>query len=303
MCTQVGPTRRRSRRSARALGIAAALVVAAAGCGSAGGSASSGDTQTVMTPTSRPLLAGMIAIGHSGLTGENSDPNSPAQPAFENSWATGSSAEVDSVYRRLVAAHPEAEGRVANAASGGAPVSSLAGQARTALHSVPTPELVIVQTIDDDIRCDGTDPSNVSSFGDALQQTLKAINAASPQSKILVVGQLGRPSPSFVAQLVADHPEVKHYLVGPGICDFYDQDGNLNKDSFTALTKIIDGYEAEQARVCAAVTNCRTDQGVRAAYTDKLENFTGDWNHLNVAGQAIEAKLIWPVVASFLDLS
>lgn len=30
--------------------------------------------------------------------------------------------------------------------------------------------------------------------------------------------------------------------------------------------KIIDSYEAEQARVCAAVTNCRTDHGVRAAY-------------------------------------
>ncbi len=68
------------------------------------------------------------------------------------------------------------------------------------------------------------------------------------------------------------------------------------------MTKIIDSYEAEQARVCAAVTNCRTDQGARAAYTDKLENFTHDWNHLNVAGQASEAKLIWPVVADFLEL-
>lgn len=37
--------------------------------------------------------------------------------------------------------------------------------------------------------------------------------------------------------------------------------------------------------------------------TDKLDNFTGDWNHLNVAGQAFEAKLIWPVVADFLHLN
>jgi hypothetical protein len=93
-------------------------------------------------------------------------------------------------------ARPETKGHVANAAVGGAPVSSLAGQAQAALRSVPTPELVIVQTMDDDIRCDGTDAGNVSTFGDTLKRALGSINAASPESKILLVGQLGRPSPS-----------------------------------------------------------------------------------------------------------
>lgn len=246
---------------------------------------------------------GVIAIGHSGLTGENSDPNQPGQPALDNSWATGSSPEVNSVYQRLVVARPETNGHVANAAVGGASVSSLAGQAQTALRSVPTPELVIVQTIDNDIRCDGTDAGNVSTFGDTLKGALESINAASPESKILLVGQLGRPNPTFLSQLVAADPSVKDFLIGSGICDFYNEQGKLNKDSFTALTNIIDSYEAEQARVCAAVPNCRTDQGVRAAYTDKLKNFTDDWAHLNVAGQAAEAKLIWPVVADFLELN
>ena len=52
-------------------------------------------------------------------------PNRPRQAALENSWATGTAPEVDSVYERLVAVRPETEGRVINAAFGGAEVSSL----------------------------------------------------------------------------------------------------------------------------------------------------------------------------------
>jgi len=37
------------------------------------------------------------------------------------------------------------------------------------------------------------------------------------------------------------------------------------------LTSIIDDYEAEQARVCATVPDCRTDERARAAYVDRLE--------------------------------
>jgi hypothetical protein len=49
--------------------------------------------------------------------------------------------------------------------------------------------------------------------------------------------------------------------------------------------------------------NCLTDGGVRAAYKDTPANFTSDWSHLNVRGQAHEAKIIWPVVAQALGLS
>ena len=51
------------------------------------------------------------------------------------------------------------------------------------------------------------------------------------------------------------------------------------------------------------MANCRTDGGVRAAYTDTIDAYTDDFNHLNVAAQAFEAQLIWPVVADFLGLN
>ncbi len=124
--------------------------------------------------------------------------------------------------------------------------------------------------------------------------------SAAPDAKILVVGQAGRPDPAFVKRLVAHAPAVKADLSGPGICSFYDENGHLVAENFKTLTSIIDAYEAEQARVCAAVPNCVTDGGVRAAYKDKLANFSPDWSHLNVRGQAAEAALIWPVVADLL---
>jgi hypothetical protein len=245
---------------------------------------------------------GVIAIGHSGLTGENSDPNRPSEPALENSWATGTNPEVDSIYQRLVSVWPETEGHVANTAQGGAPASALVAQAHEALEVVPEPALVIVQTIDNDIRCDGTDAEHVPEFGVDVEAMLDVITAASADSRILMVGQLGRPSPDFIEELVGENPGFKNSLTGPAPCGFYDADGNLVEENFDSLTEIIESYEAEQARVCAAVPQCRTDEGARAAYIDVLENFSGDLNHLNVQGQAAAAEIAWPLVVDILGV-
>lgn len=244
----------------------------------------------------------MIAIGHSGLTGENSNPDRPGQDALENSWATGTNPEVDSVYQRLVTVLPATDGHVANTAQGGASASSLVTQASAALEVVPTPALVIIQTIDNDIRCDGTDPEHIDEFGSAVAASVDLLVTASPNSRILMVGQLGRPSPAFVEELVDEDPSVQAFVTGTGPCDFYDSNGNLLEANFETLTRIIESYEAEQARVCAAVPQCRTDDGARAAYVDELNNFSSDWAHLSVRGNAQAAEIIWPRVAALLEL-
>ena len=286
------------------MGLVSMLAMLASGCGGAGQSSAQAQpptTSPASTPATKPV--GLMVIGHSGLTGENTDPSQPGRPVLRNSWATGSSTRVDSVYARLVAVLPQTQGHVVNAAVGGAVVSDLLGQASAALAVVPHPALVIVQTIDNDIRCDGTDAANTADFGDTLKAVLTSITRASPASKILVVGQLGRPDPAFIRHEVAVHPEVLAGMTGSGICDFFDPRGRMEPAGFTRLTKIIDGYESEQARVCARFPTCHTDGGVRAAYRDRLANFTGDFAHLDVRGQAAEAALIWPVVTRILGLS
>ncbi len=47
----------------------------------------------------------------------------------------------------------------------------------------------MVKTIDNDIGCDGTDGAHVPEFGVALADALELVTMASPDSRILVVGQ------------------------------------------------------------------------------------------------------------------
>jgi hypothetical protein len=264
---------------------------------------SSGATTPDTTlPSTGDGPVGVIAIGHSGLTAENSDPDRPFQPALENSWATGTNPDVNSVYLRLVEQRPETEGHVANTAVGGALASQLVSQAEQALNVVPTPELVIIQTIDNDLTFCPLNENALDQFGDSVTKALDEIVTTSPDSHILMVGQLGRPDPAFVEELVAAYPEVKPDLTGPGgqCGGFFGPSGEVNLEGFD--TSIIDAYEAEQKRRCDAVPQCRTDGGVRAAYVDVLENFSPDLNHLNVRGQAAAADIIWPVVVDMLGI-
>jgi len=252
------------------------------------------------TPSAEPSVdlanpVGIIAIGHSGLTGEGT--GAMSEPRYPNSWATGTSPDVNSVYLRMIGLRPETKGHVSNTAVGGAPASTLSSQARAALAKVPAPALAIIQTVDNDIQCDA---ANVKEVGASLADGLQVIHEASPNTKILVAGQLGRPNVSFVNDLVAYDPNQKRALTWNDDCTFFDAGGRVHQAGFDKLTQAIDAYEAETARVCAAVPNCVTDGGVRRAWTDKIELFSADYAHLNKQGQAAEAELIWPVVERLL---
>ena len=110
-----------------------------------------------------------VALGLSGIGNEAAvafragdlDPqiaryaSDQAQAAFANGRvALGSFAVCCGM--RLVAQRPETEGHVANFAQGGARAAVLAGQAQVALSQVPTPALVIIQTIDNDSNATAT---------------------------------------------------------------------------------------------------------------------------------------------------
>ena len=273
--------------------VTALLVGCSQGATSSAPTEPTGATAAAPADLARPV--GIVAIGHSGLTGEGTGGPLEAVPA--RSWATGTDPQINSVYLRMVTLLPKTEGHVANTAVGGATASTLSSQAKEALDVVPTPALAIIQTVDNDIRCDA---SNIDDVGQGLGEALDLIHAASPNTKVLVAGQLGRPSMDYLRDLVAHHPEVKADLTGDDPCSFFDTAGNLRESGVEQLSAVIDEYEAETARVCATVPHCRTDGGVRKAYIDTLGNFSPDYAHLNAKGQAAEAALIWPVVEALL---
>jgi len=286
----------------------AGVILLLAACASSGGepiASASAAVEPSKSTAAEPSVdlehpVGIIAIGHSGLTGEGT--GSLYEPVPANSWATGGTRVVNSIYLRMVAVLPETEGHVANTAVGGAPAALLPSQAEQALLRVPVPALAIVSTIDNDITCDGGDTAHVPALGRSVAEALRVIHEASPNTKILVIGQLGRPSPEYVQELVAFDPAAKATVTFDSPCTFYDADGNLNPAGFELLTGIIEVYEAEQARVCSEVPNCQTDGGVRAAWIDRLDFMASDWAHLNLAGQTAEAENLWPVVSELLGM-
>ncbi len=231
-----------------------------------------------------------------------SDPSHPGAEAPENSWATGTAPEVNSVYQRLVEVRPETEGHVANRAVNGAKAATLASQAVDALSAVPAPELVLIQTIDNDIRCDGTDQAHLEDFGASVADALNVIVDASPDSRILLVSIVGRPA--TYAAAVATKPAVAASMGGTGMCDFFDPAGNLNQEHLVTLTGIVESYEAEQERVCALVPQCSGDDGALASLVDDISDLVpGDWNHLTAHGHARVAETMWPTVAQLLGVS
>jgi hypothetical protein len=252
---------------------------------------------------------GLIAMGHAALLGTDSDPSrAPGYPEPQNSWVTGTAPDVDSIYERLVAARPETEGHVSNQASlVFAQSTTLNAQAKAALAVVPTPELVIIQTIDNDIRCDGTDEEHIARFGEAVTRALDTIATASPESRILMVG--ARPIRKWVA-FVEANPRFKESLpeghgrtdwTGTGMCDVFDEAGQLVPQHVETLARIYDAYEAEQERVCALVPQCRTDGDLDDEYVYEAKDWS-DWAFLSTEGNAAMADHYWPLVVDILGL-
>jgi hypothetical protein len=73
----------------------------------------------------------------------------------------------------------------------------------------------------------------------------EAAAVAPPDSRIILVCQLGRPSPSFVEKLVAEEPTVQAGLTGTGERDSFGPDGILANEHFDTLTSILEHDGAE----------------------------------------------------------
>ncbi len=121
-------------------------------------------------------------IGHSGATGANSNGDGLDVP--ENSWATGANPKVNSIYRRLLADHPALKGHNWNEAVDGSSVTDLMHQARAVLTHEPVPDIVFIVSIDNDVRCDGTDEENYDTYEAKMAEVVDYLQGSAPGMKI-----------------------------------------------------------------------------------------------------------------------
>lgn len=103
-----------------------------------------------------------------------------------NSWSTGDSRRVESVYRRVVAAHPAMRGNARNLAVPGARAAGLAAQATDAVRTEVELVTVLVGAND---ACRGSIDAMtpVEEFRGGVDRALDVIRKARPKARVLVV--------------------------------------------------------------------------------------------------------------------
>ena len=260
------------------------------GSGPADRSGQAGVSSAPARATAR--LDSVAVMGHSGATGTLTDPDDPTRDATENSWATGENPRVRSIYLRLAETHPALVGHSYNVAVDGSTVDALPAQLERLLEVAdPLPDVVIVQTIDNDIRCDGTDAENVVPFGARLRQALELVREEVPGVSLYLVSQWA--TVRTYATWARNQPAVVAENSGTGPCDFFTPDGELRPAGVRSLQGIVDGYWREVEEVCAGLPDCWTDGAAMQQMTVTTQDLARDFNHLSVAGHAKMARLAW----------
>lgn len=244
---------------------------------------------------------GVIALGHSGMTGFMSDPKSPGTDIVANSWATGTNPAVHSIYQRLVEARPETAGHVANAASDGAESELLPDQATEGLTRVPYPALLIVQIVGNDLRCDGTDPQHYPEFRDNVKKAVQTVLTASPKAAVVLIGDPGRPA--RYAKAIAALPTTPKDFVDTRPCFLFSGNRTINQTEVARVTSLLAAYEAQLAKACEGIRQCHTDGGAAARMELPIADYGQDLLHPSIGGHAHIAATEWPVVASALGLA
>lgn len=239
------------------------------------------------------VLDSVAVIGHSGATGTLSDPNNLQRDATENSWATGDNPQVQSIYTRLLATHPALEGHNYNSAVNGSRVENLSDQIDQLLRTAEvTPDLVMVQTIDNDMRCDGTDPANYGAFGNTLDQALSKIERTMPGARIFLLSQWSTVDTwtrwaQHVPSQVRDNS-------GDGPCDVFDAHGRPRTAGIRSMQRIVDTYWQQVEQICARHSACTTDGGAeQREFVPTNDDVAADLNHLSARGHAKFAAIAW----------
>lgn len=283
------------------VGSAAVAAIALAGCGQqehttsvakaaiatvgSGSEASSPSSATAGYPSS------IAVLGHSGATGEDSDPSQPHVEIRANSWATGTNPAVNSVYLRILAKNPAIKGHNFNLAQAGATVHELIVQAHEAVALTPKPQLFLVQIMDNDIVCPAH-ASDYAGFRTKLLTALGILHHGAPTARMFLVSQWGSP-PTYWKALSPAQRRAYGRSSPQGPCQFLTPEGKPVPKELTRLDGIIHHYEAQLKAACARTPRCTDDGGAFGRQIDMHRFISEDLNHFSVKGHAAAAAVAW----------
>jgi lysophospholipase L1-like esterase len=293
--------RKRSHRSRAVVAVTAAAVLGAAGCDAfgAGGPEPSASKARRATPSPTPVWdsspASIAAVGDSITRGF--DACTVLADCPEVSWATGASAEVNSLAVRLLGASKAAT-HSWNYAATGARMADLAAQMTQA--AARRPELVTVMAgANDACRASADAMTSVADFRAGFEEAMRTLRRAAPRTQVYVAS---------VPNLKRLWSQGRTNVLGKqvwklGICpsmlgdaDALDSAANLRRET---VQKRVEDYNTVLKEVCAKDLRCRFDGGAVYEYrfgTDQLSHW--DWFHPSKNGQARLAEIAYRKVTA-----
>ncbi|MEU6138933.1 SGNH/GDSL hydrolase family protein [Streptomyces sp. NPDC047081] len=279
---------------------AAAVLGGAVGCDAVGGN-SAGPTGAKAhrakptAPAWDASPASVAAVGDSITRGF--DACTVLSDCPEVSWATGSSAKVDSLAVRLLGKARAAEASW-NYAVTGARMADLPGQMAQAV--VRKPQLVTVMVgANDACRSSTSAMTSVAEFRTDFEDALGTLREKLPKAQVYVAS---------VPNLKRLWSEGRTNPLGKqvwklGICpsmlgdaDALDSAATLRRDT---VQKRVEAYNEVLKEVCGKDRRCRFDGGAVYAYrfgTDQLSHW--DWFHPSINGQARLAEIAYHAVTA-----
>jgi len=214
-----------------------------------------------------------------------------------NSWATGTSATVNSFYLRIRAVNPAIEGRAFNDAVSGAQMDDLPGQASRAVSQ--SVEYVAIAMGANDV-CTSSEESmtSVASFRTNLESAMRTLSTGLPSARISI-GSV--PNIYQLWDLLHTNRSAVSTWNSFGICQsmLRNATSTSREDQERRLRVQRRNVEFNEtiAAVCATYVNCQYDGGAGYAYRFEAgEVSTRDYFHPSVRGQQTIAAIEWPLV-------
>jgi lysophospholipase L1-like esterase len=222
----------------------------------------------------------------------------------QNSWSTGTSSTVNTVYRRILAANPAISGRNYNDARTGARMSDLRSQIGTAA-SQGVDMVTILMGANDVCTSSESTMTPVATLRSQLDQALAAFSAARPDARIAVSS-----IPNVYHLWEIFHANFGAVTVWSlfGICQ------SLLKNPLSGAQADVDrrARVAQRTRddndairdVCAQYVHCRFDgyAAYNLAFTT-ADVTTRDYFHPSVSGQVKAAATAWSSGFDFTDVT
>jgi hypothetical protein len=240
----------------------------------------------------------IVVLGNDGAAlGQGADSAHPYRSTPADSFATGTSPAVKSIYSRILAVNPAIRGYAVDLVSEDASAAALQSQFHKAAALKPG---LVVLDLEGDVKCDGKDQSRVTDFGTQVTAALATLESSLPSTKIVVMSSWGSFS-SYVTYLngLSENARLKH--AGKSLCQLVSApSGNVVPSHVAYLETFVYAYDKQLATACASSPQCHYDGGAAQRMPTTAADISVDQEHLTVQGEAKLAAVEWAALSGFI---